>query len=104
MAACAPMADDGPEAFPDGEAGEQAASACSGQQCATDLEDFASYVSNCCAKAAKLATEFGPPPHFPTDLPPSIVAHVCGDPLSHYVCRAIAATRVARDFLRILGL
>ena len=31
----------------------------------------------------------------------SIVAHVCGDPLSRYTCRA---TRVAADFLRILGL
>ena len=29
-----------------------------------------------------------------------IVAHVCGDPLSRYTCRA---TRVAADFLRILG-
>ena len=29
-----------------------------------------------------------------------IVAHVCGDPLSRYACRA---TRVAADFLRILG-
>ena len=32
--------------------------------------------------------------------PPSIVAHVCGDPLSRYTCRA---TRVAADILRILG-
>ena len=31
---------------------------------------------------------------------PGIVAHVCGDPLSCYTCRA---TRVAADFLRILG-
>ena len=31
---------------------------------------------------------------------PSIVAHVCGDPLSRYTCRA---TSVAADFLRILG-
>ena len=30
-----------------------------------------------------------------------IVAHVCGDPLSRYTCRA---THVATDFLRILGL
>ena len=30
----------------------------------------------------------------------SIVAHVCGDPLSRSTCRA---TRVAADFLRILG-
>ena len=29
-----------------------------------------------------------------------IVAHVCGDPLSRYACRT---TRVAADFLRILG-
>ena len=31
---------------------------------------------------------------------PTIVAHACGDPLSRYTCRA---TRVAADFLRILG-
>ena len=29
-----------------------------------------------------------------------VVAHVCGDPLSRYTCRA---TRVAADSLRILG-
>ena len=32
--------------------------------------------------------------------PRAIVAHVCGDPLSRYTCRA---TRVAADFLRIVG-
>ena len=30
----------------------------------------------------------------------NLVAHVCGDPLSRYTCRP---TRVAADFLRILG-
>ena len=29
-----------------------------------------------------------------------IVAHVCGDPLSRYTCRAV---RAAADFLRIMG-